>query len=258
MRYMGLAQQSMQKSQERLASGSRLNRAFDDAAGLAIVGNLDAAIAELDVGSRNASYGQSLADIADSAANQIGGIMDRMAELATQSANGVYSDEQRANMNTEYQQLAQEAQRITATTTFNGKQVFGDQPMTIQVGTDASANSQIKIDGTDISAAVQSLAGQNISTQAAAQSTLDVVNQQVDTISSQRGQMGASMQRLDEAIQNNQAAALGMTGAAGRIRDADVAFEAANYTASSIRQNVGAAMLAQANMNQQAVMRLLN
>ena len=256
-RYMGLAQNAMNKSQERLASGWRINRAVDDAAGLAVAAALDATAATLSVATNNASYGQSMASIADSAMGEIGGIMARMGELAEQASNGVYSDEQRASMKSEYDQLAQEAQRITETTTFNGVQVLAGQGFTIQTGTDGSVNSQITVAGPDLGSVVSSLAAVDISTQAGAQSGLDTINSQIQNLASARGSLGASMARLDEAISNNSATREAVIGASARIRDADVADEVANYTANNIKTQGSAAMLAQANVSQQMVLRLL-
>jgi len=257
MRHMGSAQSAVNRAHERISSGSRINRAADDAAGLAISTNLDAIVAELGVATRNTSYGISFGEIADSTMGEIGDIMTRMGELATASANGVYSDEQRANLNAEYQALAEEAQRITASTKFNGRQVFGDESISIQAGTDSSGASQIRIGGTKISSVIDALAAQDISTQAGARTAVDTVGSQIEGLSSLRGAVGAVMQRLDEAATNNRAAAESLQASSSRIRDADIAAETAHLTADNIRMNANAAMLAQANASNQIVLSLL-
>ena len=258
IRYTNLAQQALNRSSERLASGSRINRAADDAAGLALASAAEATVAQLGVANNNISYGQSMLDIADSAMGEIGGIMARMSELAAQAANGTYSDEQRASMEAERQGLAEEVGRIAETTTFNGMKILNGEGFQVQVGTGSGPDSQIAVAGSDIKALAQQLASQNISTQDGAKAALDSLSGQIQSLASARGEMGAAMSRLEVSTENNAAAREAIQASASRIRDADVAEESANATAAKIRAQAGTAMLAQANVNQDMVMKLLS
>jgi flagellin len=240
---------------DRLSSGKRINRASDDAAGLAIVAALEADVKTTLQGARNAVDGVSIANIADSALGSVSDINTRQAELAAQASNGTLSDEQRASLNTEYQELNQEKQRILSTTEFNGVSVFSQNSTTLQVGTDASSNSQIQLPSTDTSSLG---AGGDISTQAGAQAALDASSGQTQEIASLRGQIGAVVSRLEKAENNARNSAVESETAASRIRDADIADEAAKLTSARIRQDSTAALQAQAGkLNANTVLRLL-
>lgn len=245
--------QQISKSFEKLSSGKRITRASDDAAGLAIVNALEAEVRTSLQGARNASDGISMADIADSALGQISDISARQAELATQAANGTMDDAQRQTLNAEFQQLEQEKNRIMSTTTFNGASVFSGS--TLQVGSDGSAASQITMPTVSTSGIA---AGGDISTQAAALTTLDSVKTSIDTLSKVRGEIGAVVTRVETAENGARSKAVESEGAASRIRDVDIADETAKLTAASIRQQGTVALSAQTGkLNADMVMRLL-
>lgn len=249
--------QTQNKSLERLASGKRINRAADDAAGLAISDALNADARIRSKAIENADFATSLTNIADGAASQISDITGRLSELAVQAANGTLSDDQRAALNTEFQELSQEAQRIAATTEFNGVNVFSGQSTTIQVGTDSDPNSTIAINSSNIQASVSALTSLNVSDQASAQAALEGVSQVRDQVSQSRGEIGASATRIEVSQSNNRVARENSIAAESRIRDADIAAESANRVASEIRTNVNTAVLAQANQDRSNVLRLL-
>lgn len=249
--------QSQNKALERLASGRRINRAADDAAGLAISDALNAEARVRTKAIENADFATSLTNIADGAASQITDITARLSELATQAANGTLSDDQRAALNTEFQELSQEAQRIVSTTEFNGVNVFSGQSTTIQVGTDSSANSAITLQNGDLQSTVNALASLDIGNQAGAQAAIESVAQARNEVSQARGQIGASAVRVEVSQNNNRVARENALAAESRIRDADTAEETANLVAARIRTNINSAVLAQANQDRGNVLRLL-
>jgi len=256
-RNLSKAQNELNETNNRLASGKRINNAKDDAAGLAIAEALKADAVTLSAGSRNVDYGVSIANIADSAMGTLSDISVRMSELSTQAANGTLSDDQRAALNDEYQQLAQEAQRIVDTTEFNGQKVFSGESVSLQVGTGSDPNSQIKLEGTDIAAVVSTLASQDISTQAGAQAALEGVKQGIGDLAAKRGEMGASVSRLQVAQRNNEASVENIRAAESRIRDADIAEETARGVGQKIRAQVSTALFAQGKLEKENVLRLL-
>lgn len=247
------ATNDVSKSFEKLASGKRINRAADDAAGLAIAEQLTADAATFKQASRNASDGISALSIADGALDQISQIESRKAELSAQAANGTLNDTQRQALNQEYQQLSQEQQRIAETTEFNGQKVFNSGSDTqLQVGNDSSSNSQITSGQISLS-----ISSQDISTQAGAQSALDSSQSSIAAYSQQRGQIGAVTSRVNSAISNLGSAEDGVRAAESRIRDADIAEESARNVAAQIRQRAAQATLASANQSTEQVYRLL-
>lgn len=248
------ASNDLTKSFEKLSSGKRINKAADDAAGLAIVSALEADIKTNLQAARNAVDGISIADIADSALGQVSDITVRQQELAAQSANGTLSDDQRAALDAEYQALEQEKGRILSSTEFNGVNVFSGG--TLQVGNDSSANSQISLPSVDTASV---LSAQSIATQGGAQAAIDSLNSVSSAVGALRGQVGAAVSRVEAAEQNARSEAVAAEAAASRIRDVDVAEESAKLTASRIRQQSSVALQAQAgNINADTVLRLLS
>ena len=244
--------EKLNSSFEKLSSGLRINRAKDDAAGLAVAQQLLADGAQRSVGSRNARDGVSLAEIADGSLSQLSDINARLGELATQAANGTLSDEQRGALNSEFQQLTQEADRIVSTTSFNGRNVF-DSSTTIATGD----GSQITLTSPDVSAALTPLLSANISSASGAQAALEATKSFSDSVASKRGELGAGVSRLETAIRNNDVASENIAAASSRIRDLDVASETARNTGLRILQEASTALGAQANLAARNVLRLL-
>lgn len=261
-RRLGNSTADLRQSFERLSSGLRIVRARDDAAGLAIADSLRADQRIASVAIRNANDGISLISIADGALGELSNVLTRMAELSEQSANGTLSSTQRSALNQEFVALGSEIERIANTTTFNNLQLLsGGASVSLQVGFDSGANSQIAFSGvngtlesiglanTGSSALNVSLvaAGDNAAQQTAALSALEAVKSAISSLTSTRGQLGAAESRLSVAVNNLQVARENFASAESAIRDVDVAEEAARLTRLNILQQAGASVLAQAN-----------
>ena len=256
---------------ERLSSGLRINRAKDDAAGLAIAEALKADSRIATVAMRNANDGISIIAITDGAISQITNVLSRLAELAEQSANGVFSTGQRSALQLEFTALLSEVDRIAQTTEFNGlKLLSGGEQVTFQVGFDGSSLSQISYNG--VAATLEALGlsqsgssvhvyslndANNLQAQSASRLALDAVNAAITSVTRNRGTLGAADSRLETTIQNLLIARENFTSAESRIRDADVAAEAAELARLNILQQAGTAILAQANQQPQLVLQLL-
>jgi flagellin len=261
----------LQTAYERLSSGQRINRAKDDAAGLAIAESLKADSRIATVAIRNANDGVSIVAITDGAIGEITNILSRLAELAQQSANGVFSTGQRSALQLEFTALMSEIERIALTTEFNGvKLLSGGAGVTFQVGFDGSSMSQITYSGVQATLSALGLSGPNSSVhtysvnansdleaQSAARLALDAINDAIVSVTRNRGTLGAAESRLEISIANLQTARENFTAAESRIRDADVALEAAELTRLSILQQAGTAILAQANQQPQLALQLL-
>ena len=262
---------ALNSAYERLSSGMRINRARDDAAGLAIAESLKADARVASVAMRNANDGISTISIADQAIGQIGNVLSRLAELAEQSANGVYGNTQRSALQNEFNALTSEIERIAYTTQFNGlKLLSGGAQVVFQVGFDGSSTSQVSFTGVAASLQALGLAAPGSSalsfsiidntdllSQVAARSTIDAINQAIVSVTRNRGTLGAAESRLEVTIANLQVARENFKAAESRIRDVDVAWEAAELTRLNILQQAGAAVLAQANSQPQLALQLL-
>lgn len=235
------------KLSEKLSSGQRINRASDDAAGLAIMNALEASTATLSVGNRNANDGLSALAITDGSLSQLNDISIRMQELAVQSANGTLSDEQRGALNEEYQQLAQESQRIIDTTEFNGKKLISNDGFIVQSGNDGSQNSQTVLNGVDISGTLANISSQDISTQAGAKAALEPLANHLQEVTRARGELGATESRVITNMRNADVRIENEEAALSRIRDVDIAESVSQMTSVNIRNNISAAMSAQTN-----------
>ncbi len=270
-RRLGIASQQLGSTYEKLSSGQRINKAADDAAGLAIADSLRADQRIASVAIRNANDGISTIAIADSALGQIGSVLSRLAELAEQSANGVFSITQRAALNNEFVALGSEIERIAVTTQFNGvKLLSGTGSITLQVGFNSQSISQISFNGVQGTLNSLGLAAANTSGltysinagteelgQSAARLALDAVNAAITSLAATRGILGATESRLGVAINNLSVARENFASAESRIRDVDVAAEAAELTRLNILQQASASVLAQANQQPSLALSLL-
>jgi flagellin len=270
-RRLSISSDALRSTFERLSSGQRINKAADDAAGLAIADSLRADQRIASVAIRNANDGISVIAIADSALGQIGSVLSRLAELSEQSANGVYSTAQRSALQNEFTALGSEIERIATTTVFNGvKLISGSASFVLQVGFNSSSLSQVSFNGVQGTLAALGLAGQNLSAltysisdatsdlaQSASRAALDAVNGAIGSLAAQRGVLGATESRLQVAIANLSVARENFAAAESRIRDVDVATEAAELTRLGILQQAGASILAQANQQPQLALSLL-
>ena len=261
---------SLSSTYSKLSSGMRINKASDDAAGLAIADSLKADQRIASVAIRNANDGISSIAIADGALSQVSDVLTRLAELAEQSANGVYSTDQRSALQNEFSALGSEIQRIALTTEFNGvKLLSGGAGITLQVGFDSNANSQIAIRnvtgtlaalgiGDAAGAMTYSISGATIEAgQSASRAALDAVNNAIGSLAATRGNLGAIESRLTVTINNLEVAKENFASAESQIRDVDVASEAAELTRLNILQQAGASVLAQANQQPGIALSLL-
>ena len=270
-RRLSIASDALGSTYERLSSGQRINKASDDAAGLAIADSLRANQRVASVAIRNANDGISTIAIADSALGEIGNVLSRLAELAEQSANGVFSTTQRSALQNEFTALSSEVERIAVTTEFNGVRLLsGNSTLVLQVGFNSGSTSQISYTGVQGTLAALGLATANSSAlsfsingvtisegQSASRLTLDAVNSAISSLASTRGVLGAAESRLRVAINNLSVARENFAAAESRIRDVDVASEAAELTRLGILQQAGAAILAQANQQPGLALSLL-
>jgi flagellin len=257
----GLAKaiQGQRGSFEKLSSGKAINKASDDPAGLSVLSQLDASVVSLKQATRNIGDTVSALSIADGATDQIQNITTRLSELATQSANGTLSDDQRKVLQDEYSALSQEVQRIGETTQFNGNKLLDGGSITTQVGTDSSEASQVTATSPNIQALAADTLAQNIGTQEGARNALASITQFSESLSqAQGGAIGAVQSRLESAQSNLQYQTAGTQEAASRIGDVDVAEEAAKLTKAQILTQVSSAVLSQsANLDRDRVKALL-
>jgi len=250
-RHLSTSQADLSQSIERLSSGLRVNSARDDAAGLAIAARMEAQVRGSDVAIRNANDGISLAQTAEGALNEVGNMLQRMRELAVQSANGTNSSGDRANLDAEYQALDAEIGRLATATEFNGVAILAaDTTTTFQVG--ANKGDTLDID----TKAVAQVTG-DITSVATAETALDAIDTMIDTIAGDRANLGAASSNFSSAVNNLQIMSESTSAARGRIMDADFAVETANMTRASIMQQAGTAMVAQANQLPNGVLSLL-
>ncbi len=255
----------------RLSSGQRINRPSDDAAGLSIAESLKTSARVASTAIKNVNDGVSTIAIADGALGQIGLVLARLAELSEQSANGTYSMQQRSAMQNEFVALGSEIERIATTTTFNGVALLsGNSQLVLQVGFDAASTSQIVVNQLTGTLTGLGLAGAGLSaltysvvdttsdlSQSAARLALEGVNNAITSLTTLRGTLGAVESRLLTAVNNLSVARENFQAAESRIRDIDVAQEAAELTRLNILQSAGAAVLAQANNQPALALQLL-
>lgn len=262
---------NLNKSYERLSSGLRINSPGDDPAGVALADNLRADTKIAAVAIRNANDAISLTAIADSGLEEVGNLLTRMAELATQSANGVYTNAQRSALSTEFLALGSEIERIAKATTFNRISLLSNSSsLTVQVGLDGTTNSRITLQsvlGTLSSlnlatSGSETLTYSIISTtsaasQLAAQNALSAINLAISSLGATRGLLGAAESRLQRAVDFLSVVRENYVAAESRIRDADIAQEVAEMVRLQILQQTETALLAQANQQPGLVLQLL-
>jgi flagellin len=251
---------SLATSMQRLSSGLRVNTAKDDAAGLAIAERMNAQVKGMNVAIRNANDGISLAQTAEGALGKVGDALQRMRELAVQSANGSNSADDRANLDEEYQELALEVTRVLDGTKFNGTNLLNAAAtLTFQVGADNVAEDQIDIATTDLTggAGITAVVAGNISSDTNALTAMDNLDDAIDEITTARATFGAKQNRFDSVIANLQVSSENLAASRGRIMDANFAVETSNLSRGQILQQAGTAMVAQANQLPQGVLSLL-
>lgn len=265
-RNLTTSQGSLATTLQRLSSGLRVNSAKDDAAGLAIAERMNAQVKGMNVAIRNANDGISLAQTAEGALGKIGENLQRMRELAVQSANDTNSDDDRTALDTEFKALALENERVIDNTKFNGEELLTGAggnagTFSFQIGANTTADNQISIITSDVAAAittaVQGATATLGTTSATALTAVGAIDTALTKINGTRSEFGAAQNRFEAVIGNLQVSVENQSAARGRIMDADFASETANLSRTQILQQAGTAMLAQANSLPQNVLSLL-
>lgn len=255
------ANEALKSSMERLSTGKRINSAKDDAAGLAIASSMTSQIKGMNQSIRNANDGISMAQTAEGALNEVSNMLQRVRELATQSASGTYSDADRSNMNLEVTALNAQVQDILTNTKYNGVNLFDGTAGTagaVSIQTGADAGNTVDLDlgaiavtigGVDTVANANILLGDD--------TVAGSVAAGLKTVNTARAGLGASQNRLQSVVNNLTTNMTNLTDARSRIEDADFSAETATLAKNQILSQASTAMLAQANQSQQGVLSLL-
>jgi flagellin len=256
LRQLGMNNANTGKNLEKLSSGYRINRAGDDAAGLAISEKMRAQIRGLEQAQQNANDGISLIQTAEGGLNETHAILQRMRELAVQSANGTYDDTDRANLQAEVSELIEEVNRIADSTKFNGIDLLNGDLTDLQLQIGAN-DETVTMSVADMTASGLSVDGVDISDAADATSAIGTIDTAINLVSEARAGLGAMQNRLEHTVNNLGVTTENLTAAESRIRDVDMAKEMMAYTKNNILTQAAQAMLAQANMQPQGVLQLL-
>ncbi|PIQ97738.1 MAG: flagellin FliC [Nitrospinae bacterium CG11_big_fil_rev_8_21_14_0_20_56_8] len=269
-RLLGINNDRLAQSVERISSGIRINRGADDAAGLAISEGLRSDIRALRQAVRNANDGISLINVTEGALNEQSGILIRLRELASQAATGTVGSSERQTIQLEFNALRNEIDRIASTTEFNGQKlvdgslsssVASTSQIFIQIGQDSGTSSRINLNQQiDLASITQTGLGIDalvVSTAEAALTALDSINTALSTVTQSRGKVGAVQNRLVRSIANLGVTVENLSAAESAIRDADIAEEVALLTRNQILVQAATAMVGQANLIPQSVLQLL-
>lgn len=252
------------KSMEKLSSGLRINRAGDDAAGLAISEKMRAQVRGLDQASRNSQDGISLIQTAEGALNETHNILQRMRELAVQGANDTNVKDDRDQIGKEIKQLQEEINRIADQTEFNTQKLLntntGAGTLIFQVG--ANKDQSIKLDIANMTAGSLGVSATNVkidntTTATTISNAISTINKAINTVSTERAKLGSVQNRLEHTIANLNTSSENLTAAESRIRDVDMAKEMMAFSKNNILNQAAQAMLAQANQQPQGVLQLL-
>ncbi len=256
-RQLNSATNAQSKSMEKLSSGLRINRAGDDAAGLAISEKMRGQIRGLEQGSRNAQDGISMLQTAEGALNETHDILQRMRELSVQSSSDTNVTADRAAIDEEYQALATEIDRISKDTEFNTQKLWDGSTTVVdfQVGANTAQTISFTFSAQD-TATIMGGAG-DLTSKANAQTELGKLDTAIAAVSTTRAQLGATQNRLEHTINNLNTSSENLTAAESRVRDVDMAKEMMEQTKNSILSQAAQAMLAQANQQPQGVLQLL-
>lgn len=252
----------LSQAMERLSSGSRINKAADDAAGLAISEQLKGLIRGYRQANRNANDGISLVQIAEGSLNEVSNMLVRLRELGVQASSDTIGDTERKFLDVEYQQLKSEMQRITDSTSYNGYDLLNGSGGVIDIQVGVRNNpflDRISFNASAANATLESLGvtGESVATKEAAQLSLSRVDDAMTSVNAIRANFGALQNRLQSTSQNLMVAEENYSAANSRIRDTDVAAETAEMTRNNILLQAGISVLQQANNSQQMALKLL-
>jgi len=262
-RNLGSTRGAQQKVLEQLSSGSRINRAGDDAAGLAISENLKAQLRGLSQAERNAQDGVSLVQIAEGALAEVSNILIRLRELAVQAASDTIGPTERKFLNVEFEQLTNEVDRIANSTEFNRVPLLNGTGTVfdIQIGTrNDPLSDRLTFDASsaDVNIAALGLNLASVSDKISAQNSLSAIDQGIQTVSGIRADFGALQNRLQSSINNIQVSNENLSAANSRIRDTDIASATSELTRTNILMQAGTSVLAQANQSTANAINLIN
>ena len=262
LRHLGNSTHALSENMEKLSSGYRINKAADDAAGLAISEKLKAEIRSTQQASRNANDGISFVQVAEGGLNEVQVMLTRLRELAIQASSDTVGEQERDFSNREYQQLKSEIQRIAEVTSYNKTKLLdgsGGQ-LDFQIGTGNNAavdRISYKADQIDSRLSTLGISDLDISTKDGAQESLAMVDSAVLKVSGQRAELGALQNRLQSTTNNLEVSVENLSASNSRIRDLDFANESANNAKLNVLEAAGTAVLAQANSSSTGVMKLL-
>ena len=256
-RNMSVVTSRLQGNYSRLASGLRIASAADDAAGLAISERMRSQIRSYDVASRNAQDGISMAQTAEGALSEVSNILGRMRELAMQGTNGTMATADLATIDTEFQQLINEVDRIANTSEFNGIKLLDGVIATADIQVGITAGQTITINLQDTTAANLSIDTLDTLSSGNASAALTALDSAIDSINTSRGNLGATQNRLQSSFASIRNVHENLSAAESRIRDVDIARETAELTKNNIMQQAATSVLAQANQQPQIALSLL-
>lgn len=246
------------KSLEKLSSGLRINRAGDDAAGLAISEKMRGQIRGLDQASRNSQDGISLIQTGEGALATVGNMLLRIKELATEAANGTYSSTDLGNIKAEVLQISAQITDIKSNTKFNGLVLLdGSTDIQLQVGQESSQTLKLDASSVKLDTVELAVQGYDLGTQGGATNCLTDIETQINAVSTARSYYGASQNRLEYNVQNLDTTSENLSASESRIRDVDMAKEMMEFTKNNILSQAAQSMLAQANQQPQGVLQLL-
>ncbi len=259
-RMLGLTSASQSKSTEKLSSGYKINRAADDAAGLAISEKMRRQVRGLTQASANAQDGVSCVQTAEGALNEVHDMLQRMNELAVKAANGTNQSEDRTYIQKEVTNLINEIDRVANTTTFNERNLLNGSlsaGVDLQVGAESAAGNQITLTIESMSAASIGVDGVSVGSVGSAKDAIGSIKDAIKSLNNQRAELGAIQNRLEHTINNLDNVVENTTAAESRVRDTDMASEMVKYANNNILAQAGQAMLAQSNQANQGVLSLL-
>jgi flagellin len=258
-RNLSSSQGSLATSMQRLSSGLRVNSAKDDAAGIAIAERMSSQVRGMNVGIRNANDAISLSQTAEGTVGKVTDMMQRMRELAVQSANATNSDADRENLDAEFQALGEQIGETLSKSKFNGLAVVGGDAATFTFQVGAYTDDTVDVETTDLSAdaTITAVTAGGITDAATATAAMEDIDEALTTLNTERAKLGATQSRFESIISVAQVNVENTAAAKGRIVDADFATETANLSRSQILQQAGTAMVAQANQLPQSVLQLL-
>ena len=254
----------LQGSISRLSSGVRVQSAADNAAGIAISENMRAQQKGFSQAMKNANDGVAVLQTAESGYQQVSDLLIRMRELAVQSANDSVSDTERSYLDTEFQDLISEIDRVSSVVEYNGIQLLdgtsgssGTGLMVFQVGTRDSTDDRITIQMNTQSASALSVDAEDVASQGAAQSTITTIDLALEALSTDRASVGSTINELNHAVDNLASTIENYGNSISQIRDTDMAEESAQFSKANVLQQAGVSMLSQANQQPNLVLRLL-